>query len=167
MKPIIFSTPMVKAILSGSKTQTRRIVNHKPSVNSRYNKYDTLYVREAWNDDFCDNVIYRASVGSAKDAGYDKEPKWKPSIHMPKKYARIFLKITNVRIEKLRNISTQDILNEGVEIEYNKPATIKEILSAWINLWDGINGKRGYGWVTNPLVYVIEFKVISKEEAMQ
>ena len=160
-KPILFNTEMVKAILDGRKTQTRRLIKNnkkggllenrgyfyrdKFSYNatnnfddfgknkivklcSKYQTGDTLYVKETWTlgkkftikpenvwyirNDLGNEVYYKADLN---DNFYDPDNicKWKPSIHMPKKYARIFLKVTNVRVERLQSISYDDIRNEG------------------------------------------------------
>jgi len=124
MKPILFNTEMVKAILVGRKTQTRRVTKeinivHKDDVSeshngvvyrddkdrlyfkhniieefSKYKKGDILYVRETFSEDFGEQhrIVYKAEYKKREEPSI----KWKPSIHMPKEYARIFLKVTNV-----------------------------------------------------------------------
>ena len=114
MKPILFNTQMVRAVLDGRKTVTRRAVKPQPPATSvirkrgsawnwsfwadcdmghlmqpPYQPGDILWVRETWNGDWCDHYIYKADGGSAKAAGYAAEPKWRPSIHMPKEAARL------------------------------------------------------------------------------
>ena len=199
MKPIIFSTPMVQAILDGRKTQTRRVVkiNGYPitspdesleltkegliyhSINSMSGYYkppcqpgDILWVREAWSEhqEYYNNsakvfaephYIYKA------DGVYAN--KWRPSIFMPREAARLFLRVKTVRVERLQEITLEDIEHEGL---YCDPPYTKEHYAYepgmrihWIKLWDSLNAKRGYGWDTNPWVWVIEFEKISKEEA--
>lgn len=161
-KPIIFNTEMVKAILDDRKTQTRRIIKLQPPNHvgtCPYSIGKKLWVRETWNDDWCDNVIYRADGGSAITAGYKKEPKWKPSIFMPKNYARIWLEVTAIGIERLQDITEQDAMEEG---DPNQGLIASENTHVeWFNqLWDSINKKRGYGWGKNPWVWVIKFKKI-------
>ena len=120
-KPIIFSTPMVQAILEGRKTMTRRVMKPQPTSElfgshlfwhwtgcqwadrglgcpqsaiddyAPYKPGDILWVRETFCPNWCDHVIYKADGGSAIAAGYAAEPKWKPSIHMPRVAARLFL----------------------------------------------------------------------------
>lgn len=197
-KPIIFSTEMVKAILDGRKTQTRRIIrygdkkgmirkycgddsyifakNYPPlslETNSievikkylPYKKGDILWVRETWNDTWGDDVLYKANGGSAKDLGYKKVPKWKPSIYMPRKYARIFLKVKNVRVEQIQDISVKDIREEGMN-SYDREKSLQSFTGSryakdwFVFLWDSINKKRGFGWDVNPWVWVIEFERI-------
>jgi hypothetical protein len=170
-RPIIFSAPMIKAILSGRKTQTRRI------ANDRYRKISHLWVKETTAIDGS-RVWYRADCdeGPANEVceypdGTAFEGKWRPSIFMPRWASRITLEIINVRVEQLQEISEEDAMAEGVTSNpyYMADGSIDEMMSipAVLNfsmLWDSINGKRGYGWDTNPLVSVIEFKVIQKEE---
>jgi len=186
MKPILFSTEMVQAILEGRKTQTRRVVKgiDKPdeweAVNDcrivnesdvpcyivrrkaieamgiHYPKYDVgdvLWVRETWmKSEYC--YIYKNAEPYL--AG---KPIWKPSIFMPKEAARIFLKVTNVRVERLRKISLYDVWDEGTpQMPGNNDADGAVGHEDFIYLWDSINAKRGYGWETNPWVWVYTFK---------
>ena len=176
-RPILFSAPMVRAIIEEQKIMTRRVIKFYPidymgkdkhghyfkliNYNIDMTKYfdcpygkigDRLWVRETFNSDWCDHVIYRADGGSAIDAGYAEEPKWKPSIFMPRKASRINLEITNVRVERLNDISDEDAIAEGVESK-----------DSFIKLWEFINGVGS--WEANPFVWVIEFKklkVVSK-----
>lgn len=186
MKPIIFSTPMVQAILAGKKSQTRRVIKPQPQyimckhpelgtwhdggegtnrytggygsiIAPKYAVNDVLWVRETWNGDWCDHVIYKADGGSAKAAGYSAEPKWKPSIHMPKAVARLFLRVTDIRVEQIQDISYDngDIWAEGIPATHDRTAEI----NSFINLWESINGKRdGCSWQTNPWVWVYTFE---------
>jgi hypothetical protein len=211
--PIIFSTPMVQAILSGIKTQTRRVVKPQPPeiwnncqklfnpdgshlgwsfFNSKdpdfhgslkrkrefpYGRIgEQLWVRESFNNDWCDHAIYKANGGSAKEAGYKHEPRWKPSIHMPRKLSRIILEITDIRVERVQDITDEDAKAEGVtdlitELRAPTHRTLKKNGTEWAltnlqneyaYLWDKINGKRGFGWEKNCWVWVIEFKRIKQ-----
>ena len=129
MKPILFNTDMVRAILAGRKTVTRRVVKPQPekkpihipgekywlgcfagddvcrSINPPYHPGDTLYVRETWAPVEGGGYIYRAGFGT--DA-----PLWKPSIHMPRETARIFLRVTDVRVERLQEIDDDGVIAE-------------------------------------------------------
>lgn len=188
-KPILFSGPMVKAILDKRKTMTRRVIkvddpdNWKVSIAgtsivrtfpydvrlSRYEVGDILWVRETWarlNDDYHPDdkgsiYVYKADHITGND-GPDLI-KWKPSIFMPRAAARIFLRVTNIRVERLQEILCGDMRREGCI-----PSTVtggqyqQWQRDYWIPLWDAINAKRGYGWNENPWVWVIEFKVVEK-----
>jgi hypothetical protein len=134
---------------------------------------DRLWVRETWNSDWCDKTIYRADGGSAREAGYASEPRWRPSIHMPRRASRITLEITDVRVERLRDISEEDAEDEGAQ-PYDPTAYFtsaqmggRENLSDWefragfAELWNSINGINS--WDQNPWVWAITFKDISKE----
>lgn len=197
MKPILFNTEMVRAILDGRKTVTRRVVMPQPegrpirmTENSCYpgcyaiegtprvirppcQSGDILYVRETWNGDWCDHYIYKADGGSAKAAGYTAEPKWRPSIHMPREAARLFLRVTGVRVERLKDIDGHGILKEGIDNGKSNPAmgTRWENMQsmAFAELWNSTLKSADlplYGWAANPWVWVIEFERISKDEAL-
>jgi hypothetical protein len=187
LKPILFSTEMVKAILDGRKSQTRRMLKVKgckPFIpdnnfdletilkwNKDYFPYgkvgDILWVRETWTkektifNDTQSAYLYRANEHIA-----DSEIKWKPSIFMPYDACRLFLKVANIRVEKLNDISETDAKCEGIRQVKNKPTnedgfvigcnyyfTAKEAYSI---LWEHINGNGSYR--KNPFVWVIEFE---------
>lgn len=197
MKPILFNTEMVRAILDGRKTVTRRVVMPQPKAalfpmpdlmcwpgcfanaeepmvyRPPYKFGDILWVRETWNGDWCDHYIYKADGGSAKAAGYAAEPKWHPSIHMPKEAARLFLRVTGVRVERLKDIDGHGILKEGIDNGKSNPAmgTRWENMQsmAFAELWNNTikpSDRALYGWAANPWVWVIEFERISKDEAL-
>jgi len=138
--PILFSTPMVQAILAGNKTQTRRIVKNQCEHTildnyglcrhcdhgtgyylCRYGKVgDILWVRETWNTLTAYEEKPDYSVMSPRDFVYKADDnridKWKPSIFMPKEACRIRLEITDIRVERLCDIRTLDALAEGIEL---------------------------------------------------
>ncbi len=186
--PIIFSTPMVKAILDGRKTQTRRVVKpqahhynpdllqpqilypckegepwgdiDKPVRNSYGLKGSRLWVKET----FCHHkkgkvdFIYKSNNNGDKA----KKIKWKPSIHMPRTAARIFLEITDIKIERLQDISEEDAKAEGVILFHQHTSTLCEQLfsnhiKAYAHLWCSIQ-KSEDAWIDNPWVWVINFK---------
>jgi len=185
-KPILFNTEMVQAILSNRKTVTRRLIKPQPPEgydysqglsNLFYAKFlnsnseiflsktpymapclneevgDILYVRETWLE-ADDGIYYRADeTPVSKEVREKYGYKWRPSIHMPKKLARIFLKVTDVKVERLQDITEQQALNEGIKIHPNDTA-----IQAFSELWDGIYKDKGYGWKSNPFVWVIEFE---------
>jgi hypothetical protein len=174
--PIIFSTPMVQAILDGRKTMTRRVV--KPTIQYTKCPYgqpgDILWVRERFCNmslPYCDpEYIYFTETLYAED--YDpSEWTWKPSIHMPRKACRLFLEIVSIRVEKLHKISKDDAIREGIEVvddSYNDDQIYRNYdgdgeapsslhaKDSFMTLWSRINGWDS--WYKNPLVWVIEFK---------
>ena len=162
MKPIIFSTEMVQAILGSRKTQTRRVikapvldaVREPDTVAVQYRRGGILWVRETWSKDVNGDYVYRTNYGSTEDDSFPPSLfKWRPSIHMPKAAARIWLEVTDVRVERVQDITEEDAQAEGVDS-----------LADFIELWDKLNAKRGYGWDTNPWVWVIEFRVVETHE---
>ena len=231
VKPILFNTEMVRAILEGRKSCTRRIVKPQPDekhtyplgfvtdstekkevgcfgfgideyggsikyVKSPYQPGDTLYVRETWqylyeldgNEQVIEDTgkYYYAATDTIPFDTYvdengvthDHHAPWRPSIHMPKEAARIWLKVTNVRVERLQEITPKDAKNEGVgnlfyeDIGYSEKyygpevdpeyGIVKEQF-AW--LWDSTIKKSDlaqYGWDANPYIWVIEFEKCEK-----
>lgn len=221
-RPILFSAPMVRAILDGNKTQTRRILSHKGrgfteagwifshlytnpndllqvamsnggqvySFPCRYGRGgDQLWVRETFckvfkyddsgmplldkEENQIDAIWYRATdqnnVRYFGPDGEDAKTPWKPSIHMPRAASRIDLKITNIRVERLQDISEDDARAEGVRamdsyvpIPSNDPARIVDpaLMTDYVvgfqRLWKRINGDAS--WDANPWVWVVEFE---------
>lgn len=114
-RPILFSTPLVRAILAGKKTQTRRPVTGR---TFKIEPGDRLYVRETWTVETADSghgpfewVRFKADI---KDALHG-EFRWRPSIHMPKRHARLWLRVVNVRVEPLGHMSHDDAMAEGFD----------------------------------------------------
>jgi hypothetical protein len=135
----------------------------------RYDVGDILYVRETWtpyciNKKTCRNALlahsnycYKASPEECVD---DLRCKWHPSIHMPKEAARIWLEVTDVRVERLQEITIDDAISEGCFANFDPPdghGFRSEARNLFRELWDSLNDKRGYGWDVNPWVWVIEF----------
>lgn len=185
-KPILFNIDMVRAILAGEKTQTRRVIKPQPT-NPRWNNIgwlgwddghgyrmkspceagDILWVRETWNGDWTDHYIYKADGGSAVAAGYEREPTWHPSIHMPKEAARIFLRVKEVRVECLQDIKADGIRAEGLTSMAVACDDMEIALAEWKNLWNSSIKKADlpkYGWHANPWVWAIEFERCEKPE---
>ena len=182
--PMLFSGPMVRAIIEGQKTQTRRVLQvpdkynflgiYGPGLTAVFENAadfyvdwkqrlpslgERLWVRETFNDNWGDDVIYRADGGSAIDAGYKSEPKWKPSIHMPKKYCRLWLRVTDVRVQRLQDISHDDAVAEGAGMY---PICMSAQKRFRETIWDSLYAKRGYGWDENPWVVAITFEKIDE-----
>lgn len=172
--PILFSGPMVRAILEDRKIQTRRIFKFKETnqTHSQPDKFqkehfclewcpygkvgDHLWVRETWKQGFFETkysngIIYKAdkekALGMVEYAGG-----WKPSIHMPRWASRITLEITGIRVERLQDISGCDAALEGV-IAYH---TYNGYKLKFEELWEQINGEGS--WNLNPWVWVLQFK---------
>jgi hypothetical protein len=199
IKPILFNTEMVRAILDGRKTCTRRLVRFLPGENPQWTGYirdglmlyngrnesciikvpyqpgETLYVRETW----CGlpvneaghmrghTIYYYKADGELRPKGW--RGTWHPSIHMPKEAARIWLKVTDVRVERLQEITSEQICREGVEVEYPHVLNGEEKRYAFSRLWDSTIKKSDldrYGWNASPWVWVIEFERCEKPEGV-
>jgi len=194
-KPILFSGEMVRAILAGNKTQTRRIMKTQPTDNvisvefSKGNWYDwcvgdkdgwkfweggckcpyevgmLLWVRErfyvrpeiwALSHKCRQPIHYHADTESETVEDYAS----KPSIHMPRWASRITMEVKAVRVERVQEITPSDCVAEGVEWQMGPDST----KLAFKDLWDSINEKRGYGWETDPWVWVVEFEKVAGAE---
>lgn len=213
IKPILFnkqiSTEMVRAILDGRKTCTRRLVKFLPGENSQWTGYikdglmlyngrnepcirkvpyqlgDILYVRETW----CGlpvneaghmrghTIYYYKADGELRPKGW--RGTWHPSIHMPKEASRIWLKVTDVRVERLQSITVEGAIREGAEGEKCHHTNAGAfgctdcMNTGWIEppqvefmqIWNSTIKKSDidrYGWDANPYVWVIEFERCEK-----
>lgn len=236
-RPILFSGPMVKAILAGTKTQTRRLVKPQPERvlehvedmgaiyvpsgepvvctipngwqwkslytsdglgtfadsmrwHCPYGKAgDRLWVREAWATSA--NAIAAEACGSPMGSSFEgpefvycadaphrsdeweawrlRFARWRPSIHMPRLASRLTLEVTDVRVQRLQDITEEDARAEGVDghapipgLVNGEPGTIHcfgpdAARKAFALLWDGINGKRA-PWASNPWVWAVSFR---------
>lgn len=237
IKPILFNTEMVRAILDGRKSCTRRLVKPQPDekhtyplgfvtdstekkevgcfgfgigeyggsiqyAKPQYHTDDVLYIRETWTEE-CGKYYYRADYDSdyldpceTLSGGYPASCRnhpgcdgcmatstrihWHPSIHMPKEAARIWLRVTDVRVERLQDITPKGAESEGVgnlfydDIGYGEKNYGTEVDTeygiakeqfAW--LWESTIKKSDldrYGWDANPWVWVIEFERCEKPE---
>ena len=172
-KPILFSTDMVRAITDGRKTQTRRIAKtDKPP----YKAGDILYIRETWAQAPNGDYLYKAHSMYKEMGDADFSFYWNPSIHMPKAAARIFLEVTNIRKERLQDITEEDAKAEGAE--FYSPFDLKQMplslvlclpngntvlkktfRTGFYKAWQEINEKNRHAhWNSNPTVWVIEFR---------
>lgn len=213
VRPILFSGPMVRAILDGRKTQTRRVLPQQPSdeheflaistfgrdeslifadadhpehVFSReevapppYFPGDLLWVRERWSGEhwlgdvtpsnrllmprgdrfvsLLPETWYWAD-GSPEDGDWEKP---RPSIHMPRWASRLTLEVTEVRVQRVQEISCADAFKEGIPRTANSQTIdcdTPDPREAFRSLWDSLNAKRGFGWDANPWVAAISFK---------
>ena len=190
-RPILFNTSMVRAIQEGRKTVTRRAIRPQPDgrpirmtenscypgcyaiegtprvIRPPYQPGDTLWVRETWAKSMAGTFMYQAD-----DKAIMVE-RWRPSIHMPREAARLFLRVTGVRVERLKDIDGHGILKEGIDNGKSNPAmgTRWENMQsmAFAELWNSTLKSADlplYGWAANPWVWVIEFERISKDEAL-
>ena len=223
IKPILFNTDMVRAILDGRKTATRRLIKPQPKFRlcytfagcnhgtwsypsdtvyeywgeecrlpdcitdedkkmvwkPPYNADDILYVRETWSPVFVVPRRYLYKVG-CKEA--ENLPiKWHPSIHMPKEAARIWLKVKDVRVERIKDMTDKDALNEGAQgvkcdhaglgpygcTDCMNTGWLEPPILEFIGIWDSTIKKSDidrYGWDANPWAWVIEFERCEKPE---
>jgi len=189
-KAILFNTEMVEAILRGEKTQTRRIIKPQPEaiydgfyttiqldgthkiIKSPIKPNDILYVRERFETDTDGKPKYYAGNIEVKhNRTYEQLTKWTPSIYMPKKYARIWLQVTEIQAEHLNSISKEDAKAEGIRRHKNlyyfypygdlRDDTYIENdpQISFYSLWVSHFGKKS--WEDNPWVWIIKFNVIS------
>lgn len=181
-RPILFSTKMVKAILEGRKTQTRRVIKPQPNdirespfvksgietthgyeIKLKHEPGDRLWVRETWNvldSDGCKpSDISPIKERAIYKANGDEYPFWRPSIFMPRWASRIALEVVNVRVERVQDISEEDAMHEGATpLLVDPDGGSCPYCEGFRALWDSINAKRGYGWDANPWVWVVEFE---------
>lgn len=169
-RPILFSAPMVRALLEGRKTQTRRVVKTKTDLNAsleligpcRYGRPgDLLWVRERWGykQQFRNPsappegpILYSADAKNRNLTG-----PWRSSRIMPRVASRIVLQVSAVRIEMLQHITPADARAEGFD-----PSMDGEDPLTWFhNLWDSINSVHDADWETNPRVWVVTFALKS------
>ncbi len=220
IRPILFNTEMVTAILEDRKTATRRLVKPQPEKDMKYKQGilvmggakkdygkfgfatrewggrilyarppalvgDILYVRETWNFVYemdgndqqmeeTGHYVYYADVpmpfscwiDSVTGEHKDHMP-WRPSIHMPKEAARIWLKVTEVRVERLQEMTASESIKEGIRLPKQYDTKERAYILKFADLWDSVIKKSDmdiYGWEANPWVWVIEFEKTGKPE---
>lgn len=220
-RPILMNAEMVRAVLDGRKTQTRRPVKPQPYTIPWRDAYgnadealfwryaepredwpyprfcpfgqpgDRLWVRETWQEFFDDEMMPlrprgpRGRLGSPDtpdrgsyvfyraDGPVPVQPplgraNWRPSIHMPRWASRIALEITDVRVERVQDITEDDaIADAGLEamipehiwyIPGEDLGTTRDPIYAFEHVWDACYGKTHHAWTTNPWVWVVEFR---------
>lgn len=195
VKPILFNTEMVRAILEGRKTVTRRVVKPQPEgrpvpmtkdscwpgcfaiqgtekvVRPPYQPGDILWVRETWQTKRGGGYLYKADTIGSFDLFITPEGRvvnyipWRPSIHMPREAARIFLRVTDVRVERLQDMRLKDCEKEGVQLNFVESADLVmgsiRARERFSGVWDSTIKPKdlaSYGWDANPWVWVIEFE---------
>lgn len=209
--PMLFQTFLVKALLEGRKTVTRRPLKNQPqdsglgymwiasnkhqsmiqinnieNVDCEHKKQylkdliseccpygsvgDLIYVRETFrlfsNADECGCYDHCSCPPNGTplyfSTHYDSERKWKPSIHMPRKHSRLTLKVTDVRIERVQDITESQAKSEGIApsftSEFGKCPVVPNYRDGFFHTWNNIYNN----WDQNPYVWVIEFEVIHK-----
>lgn len=220
-RPIIFSAPMVRALLAGRKTQTRRVLKPQPNrlnggkpLNDGYGNYsvadgwrpyrfrkgDRLWVRETWTPETDRGIGYPPPHDDGRPIRWDKdeedvrywtqphyratdpEPdlvyadsdgptcRWRPSIHMPRWASRLTLVVTNVRAQRLQDISDDDAIAEGVEpwgsgtafVQLEDAQTYSTVRGCFAALWDSIHGPEA--WAANPWVVAISFTLAGERD---
>ena len=207
-RPILFSGPMVRAILAGTKTQTRRVakpVRH-PDLGNVYTPGalalerepqhvidrtcpygqpgDRLWVRATWNRfEPWSGTHYAANydgfgIGPDDDPDHipDHKVRWRPSIHMPRAACRLVLEVTGVRVERLQDMTLDDLCEEGISELLEDPDSVPgrafsraehaaiggvpmqhiPEMYGFAALWDSLNGSSS--WSANPWVWVVEFR---------
>ncbi len=168
-RPILFNSLMVRAILGGTKTQTRRKFKNIGDKCPYGSVGDRLWVREKFCIPEPRYFVYAADVRESELKLF----KWKPSIFMLKIYCRLFLEITDIRIERLNKITEQDAIEEGVGKVFNTlfreyrytdymdcGSQCRSAVSSYKTLWESINGVGS--WEKNPFVWVVSFKRVEK-----
>ncbi len=194
IKPILFNTEMVRAILDGRKSCTRRVVKPQPTarygaqcIKPPYQPGDILYVRETWERFECWNCegdergncpnepqksVLDKTCGCYMYRATNEisgDAKWHPSLHMPKEAARIWIKVIGVRVERLQEITIDGIRNEGLSSMAVHAGDMEIAMEEWKNLWNSTVKKSDincYGWDANPWVWVIEFERCKKPEGV-
>jgi hypothetical protein len=211
--PILFSSEMVRAIMEGRKTQTRRVVT-KQNSELGSGEWEWLELADAWPDllwgvtpglkvptphappDYCPECVVRLYPRTEKgsrlwvretwqaiqrgppddigiypvdvpingmelvyratdDDGLSEQGfRWRPSIHMPRWASRLTLEVLDVRVERLQEITVDDMLAEGIRVSDPRASYVR---AHFMDPWDSLNAKRGYGWEENPWVWVITF----------
>lgn len=219
IKPILFNTEMVRALLDGRKTMTRRVIKPQPEgqpilmgpdscwpgcfaiqgtekvIRPPFCAGDVIWVRETFQVDYLSNIIGTGRICYKADGAYQdfsfaseryeimrraqRKPGWRPNENMPKEAARIFLQVTDVRAERLQEITAEGALDEGTNVEFPEPKPSYISLAytemrlkpaarqGFASLWDSTikpADRTTYGWDANPWVWVIEFERCEKPE---
>ena len=139
----------------GEENPGPRPVKTVPAHHADVRQADEADVAQIFGEDGKGMFVEEAE---GKRCRLDYGVKWRPSIHMPRWASRITLRVTNVRVERVQEISEEDALAEGVYGDEAAPFDQATATMCFEALWDSINAKRGYGWDANPWVWVVEFE---------
>lgn len=209
--PILFSAPMVRALLADRKFQTRRVVKGQAlewlqpgmltpeftaAAANGLSPYgyagDRLWVRETWCEAFDENdqrytptrYHYRADGYEVVDVEDSERSPWRPSIHMPRAASRLTLEVTDVRIQRLQDLTERDAVDEGMPpdagLRGEDDLMVQEVIRAhdaargtflgmpapvarFVLLWDALNGKQPgvTNWNANPWVWAVSFRRVT------
>lgn len=208
-RPMIFSAEEVQAIRDGRKTQTRRVVKPQPrnrnttavaiagdGIYEEFSPRGLLVDTRTWRcpygqpgsrlwvrEGFYTAGDNKKLLGYVADSDHPHgEPYYKkPPIHMPRWASRLTLTLTDVRVERVQEISEKDVAADGIEVEFHAPGSYgisdpcatgtvtlpggtqvwSTALECYRRLWDSLNAKRGYGWDVNPWVWVLSFLMVT------
>lgn len=205
-RPIIFDCSLIPSIIDGIKTQTRRVMKVQPpegwdgssarsalSAKCPHGKTgDLLWVRETWQGQLCEDLdgdldffsireffVYKADGGPTPefiDSDENYREGWNSPVSMPRAASRITLEVTDVRVERLQDISEEDAKAEGIRelpLQEGAPGSwwryeafaskhYRTAIDAFRGLWTNINKKPENSWESNPWVWVIDFKKLEK-----
>ncbi|MBE0276065.1 ASCH domain-containing protein [Xylella fastidiosa] len=154
-RPIIFSAPMVNAIIQGYKTQTRRIAKKTNHPCPFGTPGDRLWVRERYTP--CEVTGIVCYAADALPETVTNRRRWMSSIHMPRLASRLLLLIKNIRLEQLQDITEADAMAEGVcDLKERSSNTCDTATSTFRNLWCRLHGE----WLPDTWVWVIQFERI-------
>lgn len=184
MKGIMLKEPLFNKVIEERKDQTRRVIKScAENIISNQDGTFTEYHQHKEDDYYTSTIKPRYKIG---ERVYLKEPYclnnqseiieykfnlknddplknecnfWKNKMFMPEKYARYFIDITDVRVERLQDISCKDVVSEGLEDHSHLANHASKTIAEWETLWDSIN-KTPYAWEDNPFVWVYEFKLV-------
>ncbi len=202
-RPILFSGPMVRALLAGTKTQTRRVITPRRGTKAMVDLFDgswtdeyvldpgnqswredsypwgvgdRLYVREAWRTGLAYEDLSLSDMGGEEQVLFESDgttERWtknstepgrlRPGMHMPRWASRLTLLVTDVRVQRLQDISEEDSKAEGMTGEFcdfELYGQSQPYRYEYCGLWDHLNKARGYGWETNPWVVAVGFVVV-------
>ena len=193
--PRLFTDDMVRELLADRKTATRWPLRKQPveDVSRRAGEWvwedatgntyrapvcpgDIIWAREAWaQEDVAFPPVYRADGTDMLGNKWTTEAlfkiRWSPNIHMPRRVARIFLRVTDMRLVRVQDISEEEAQAEGITpstkqiVKFGRGMRVTTARQQFAALWNALYAARGLGWDANPWVWAADFRLISKAEA--